>query len=96
MHDTHSPTGMIVITGVRRGQGSARETLRRENPERGSRSGFLRFRPSGPAEHFQPLSKNAFAIGELLALPADMRLSRKSSIVHNRIREMVYPNCNNP
>ena len=38
MHDTHSPTQMIVITGVRRGQGSARETLRRENPERGSRT----------------------------------------------------------
>ena len=32
MHDTHSPTRMIVITGVRRGQGSARETLRRERP----------------------------------------------------------------
>ena len=32
MHDTHSPTRMIVITGVRRGQGSARETLRRDNP----------------------------------------------------------------
>ena len=41
LHDTHSPTRMIVITGVRRGQGSARETLRRENPERGSRPGFL-------------------------------------------------------
>jgi hypothetical protein len=26
-----------------------------------------------PAEHLQPLNKNAFAIGELLALPADMR-----------------------
>ncbi len=35
MHDTHSPTRVIVITEVRRGQGSARETLRRENPERG-------------------------------------------------------------
>ena len=34
MHDTHSPTQIIVITRVRRGQGSARETLRRENPER--------------------------------------------------------------
>ena len=45
LHDTHSPTRMIVITGVRRGQGSARETLRRENPERGSRPGFLSFRP---------------------------------------------------
>ena len=32
MHDTHSPTQIIVITGVRRGQGSARETLRQENP----------------------------------------------------------------
>jgi len=41
LRDTHSPTRMIVITGVRRGQGSARETLRRENPERGSRPGFL-------------------------------------------------------
>ena len=39
--DTHSPTQIIVITRVRRGQGSARETLRRENPERGSRPGFL-------------------------------------------------------
>ena len=39
------PTRVIVITGVRRGQGSARETLRRENPERGSRPGFLSFRP---------------------------------------------------
>ena len=35
---------IIVITRVRRGQGSARETLRRENPERGSRPGFLSFR----------------------------------------------------
>ena len=33
------PTRMTVFTGVRRGQGSARETLRRENPERGSRPG---------------------------------------------------------
>ena len=32
---------IIVSTRVRRGQGSARETLRRENPERGSRPGFL-------------------------------------------------------
>ena len=43
MHDSHSPTQIIVSTGVRRGQGSARETLRRENPERGSRPGFLSF-----------------------------------------------------
>ena len=42
--DTHSPTQIIVITGVRRGQGSARETLRRKYPERGSRPGFLSFR----------------------------------------------------
>jgi hypothetical protein len=34
----------IVSTRVRRGQGSARETLRRENPERSSRPGFLSFR----------------------------------------------------
>ena len=35
---------VTVSTRVRRGQGSAKETLRRENPERGSRSGFLSFR----------------------------------------------------
>ncbi len=35
-----SPDSILVITGVRRGQGSARETLRRKNPERGSRPGF--------------------------------------------------------
>ena len=40
---SHSPTQIIVITGVRRGQGSARETLRPENPERGPRPGFLSF-----------------------------------------------------
>ena len=34
------PGFTVVITGVRRGQGSARETLRRKNPERGSRPGF--------------------------------------------------------
>ena len=34
------PDPILVITGVRRGQGSARETLRRKNPERGSRPGF--------------------------------------------------------
>jgi cytochrome c len=38
LFDTHSPTQIIVITGVRRGQGLARETLRQENPERGSRT----------------------------------------------------------
>jgi integrase len=32
--DTRSPTQIILITGVRRRQGSARETLRRENPGR--------------------------------------------------------------
>ena len=32
MFDTHSPTQIIVITRVRRGQGLARETLRQENP----------------------------------------------------------------
>jgi hypothetical protein len=35
MLDTHSPIQIIVITRVKRGQSSARETLRRENPERG-------------------------------------------------------------
>ena len=34
------PDFTVIITGVRRGQGSARETLRRKNPERGSRPGF--------------------------------------------------------
>ena len=34
---------IIMITRVRRGQGSARETLRRKNPERGSRPGFRAF-----------------------------------------------------
>ena len=33
-----------------------------------------------PAEHLQPLNKNAFAIGELQALPADMRLSEQFTI----------------
>jgi hypothetical protein len=37
LFDTRSPTQIDVITGVRRGEGSAREILRRENPERGSR-----------------------------------------------------------
>ena len=35
---------MIVSTPVRHERGSARETLRRENPERGSRPGFLSLR----------------------------------------------------
>jgi hypothetical protein len=35
-----SPDSILIITGVRRGQGSARETLTRKNPERGSRPGF--------------------------------------------------------
>jgi hypothetical protein len=39
MLDTHSPTQIIVITRVKRGQISARETLRRENPERGLAQG---------------------------------------------------------
>ena len=40
--DTPYPDPKIIVsTRVRHGQGSARETLRRENPERGSRPGFL-------------------------------------------------------
>ena len=39
---------------------------------------MLGSRPSVPAERLQPLNKNAFAIGELLALPADMRLSERA------------------
>src|SRR5262249_3808810 len=43
--DTHSPTPEFsVSTRVRRGQGSAGEILRRKNPERCSRPGFLSFR----------------------------------------------------
>ena len=38
LFDTHSPTEVILTTRVRRGQGLARETLRQENPERGSRT----------------------------------------------------------
>jgi hypothetical protein len=39
MLDTHSPIQIIVITRVKRGQSSARETLRPENPSARSRPG---------------------------------------------------------
>jgi hypothetical protein len=52
--DARSPTPEFSVrTRVRRGQGLAGETLRRENPERGSRPWCLSFRSGGVQTGFQ-------------------------------------------